>query len=579
MRTCPPKKLAAVFTLGAFLLQFSGQPLVFAAAVQIKSAPAVFVPGSASAAGAFSASAPQLVSLPHMTLPLAPAALTTPQIPGSFSAHGLRASAGFSAAESPSSVAPSALSGSGQANAAAQVSARASALAPGSQANTALPSSVLPLSQAHIQGASQDLDGAEAGFETPGGETAPAVKTKTGAGVMKTLARLGAGVSAFVQAVRGRDFNLGTAQTAGEKAFDGSGSRASGSAVPADADQDLLPDERNSIAVFKKAAPSVVFVTNLATGRRSFFSSGEEVPQGTGSGFIWDNDGHIVTNFHVVQNGDSFMIGLQDGTELKARLVGVDPSKDIAVLKVDESLDKLVPIQPGSSAGLQVGQKTVAIGAPFGLDHTMTTGIVSALGRQLEGIGGVAIRDMIQTDASINPGNSGGPLLDSRGRLIGMNTMILGGGTSAGVGFAVPADSIKRIVPDLIKFGRPRQPSMGLLTLTEREKRSLGASDLPGVIVLQVLPGSPADQAGLNGLTEGRRGGYVLGDVITAIDGKAVADYDELYTALDSKKIGDTVTIRFIRDRQEHSVKIKLGSSADMARAGGRAAGRLVGSR
>ena len=204
----------------------------------------------------------------------------------------------------------------------------------------------------------------------------------------------------------------------------------------------LLPEEENTIKVFREASPSVVFVTNVALGRTMTMDE-YAIPQGAGSGFVWDKKGHIVTNFHVVQGGDAFLVNFDDQTQLEAKIVGVDPNKDIAVLKVSEPSDKLAPIKLGSSDKLQVGQQTFAIGNPFGLDHTLTRGIVSALGRQVEGVGGVTIRDMIQTDAAINPGNSGGPLLDSSGNLIGMNTMIYSrSGSSAGVGFAVPVSFI-----------------------------------------------------------------------------------------------------------------------------------------
>ncbi|UCH98054.1 MAG: trypsin-like peptidase domain-containing protein, partial [Candidatus Aminicenantes bacterium] len=216
----------------------------------------------------------------------------------------------------------------------------------------------------------------------------------------------------------------------------------------------LTEDEQNTIDVVKKTANSVVFVTNIQLVR-DFFYQEEAVARGTGSGFVWDSSGHIVTNYHVIEEGDLFAVTLPNQEYRKARLVGIVREKDIAVLRVEGDLRGLTPLQKGSSVNLQVGQKVIAIGNPFGFDHTVTTGIVSALGRNIRGAGNVTIRDMIQTDASINPGNSGGPLLNSDGELIGMNTMIYSQtGASAGIGFAVPVDTIKRVVPQLIKYGK-----------------------------------------------------------------------------------------------------------------------------
>ena len=320
----------------------------------------------------------------------------------------------------------------------------------------------------------------------------------------------------------------------------------------------LLPDEQNTIKVFKDAAPSVVFVTNIAVGQNMFLDE-YRIPQGAGSGFVWDKEGDIVTNFHVVNGGDAFLVTLGDHTELDAEVVGVEPRKDIAVLRVHKHLDKLVPIKLGDSEALQVGQKTLAIGNPFGLDNTLTTGIVSAVGRQVVGIGGVTIHDMIQTDAAINPGNSGGPLLDSSGQLIGMNTMIYSqSGTSAGVGFAVPVAFIKRIVPQLIKYGHTIQPGIGVSILPDEQKyRLLG--DVDGVVVRDVRPGSPAARAGIRGLRrEATTGRVLLGDIIIGVDQHGVKDYDELYNVLDNYKVGDRVVIRTIRDGRKKSYHITL---------------------
>ncbi len=319
----------------------------------------------------------------------------------------------------------------------------------------------------------------------------------------------------------------------------------------------LLPDEQNTIKVFEKASPSVVFVTNIAVGR-NFFMDEFAIPQGSGSGFIWDEQGHIVTNYHVVQNGNRFLVTLKDHTELRATLVGAEPRKDIAVLKVEGPLEKMKPIARGESKNLRVGQKTVAIGNPFGLDNTLTTGIVSALGRQVRGVGGVTIRDMIQTDAAINPGNSGGPLLDSEGRLIGMNTMIYSrSGSSSGIGFAVPVSFVNRIVPQIIKYGKVIQPGFGIYILNESQKyRLLGR--VGGVVVREVQPGSPADKAGLRGFERDYRGRMRLGDIIVGINRHKVGNYDDLYNTLDKYKVGDTVTLRLLRGGKKISRKVSL---------------------
>lgn len=309
----------------------------------------------------------------------------------------------------------------------------------------------------------------------------------------------------------------------------------------------LLPEELNTIRVFKDASPSVVFVTNVALGR-NMYQDEFAIPQGAGSGFVWDKKGHVVTNYHVVQGGDAFLVSFNDQTQLEAKLVGADPSHDIAVLKVSEPGDKLKPIKVGSSDQLLVGQQTFAIGNPFGLDHSLSKGVISALGRQVEGIGGVTIRDMIQTDAAINPGNSGGPLLDSSGDLIGMNTMIFSrSGSSAGIGFAVPVSFIKRIVPQLIEFGKVVRPGIGVSILSPGQKYYV-LGDQDGVVIDQVARGGPAAKAGLRGGRHLPGGRYAVGDVIVAVNAYEVKDFDDLYNALDRYKVGDSVKVKVLRD-------------------------------
>ncbi len=322
----------------------------------------------------------------------------------------------------------------------------------------------------------------------------------------------------------------------------------------------LTNDERNTIRIFKDVSPSVVHVINKAFQRDFFSADLTEVQRGSGSGFVWSREGHIVTNYHVVQGGNAFSVVLDDQSQYEARLLGAEPKKDIAVLKieVDPAKTRLKPIEVGQLRGLQVGQKVIAIGSPFGLDRTLTTGVVSALGRELKGVGNVTIRDMIQTDAAINPGNSGGPLLDSRGRLIGMNTAIYSpSGSSAGIGFAVPVSFIRRLVPQVIATGHPSTPSPGVRPSADWGARRLGVQ---GVIVRSVEPNTGAAQAGLRGTSEDARGRLILGDILVAVEGKRTRNYDELYNALDTVQPGQEVVVQYVRDGKKLQAKIRVSA-------------------
>jgi S1-C subfamily serine protease len=303
-------------------------------------------------------------------------------------------------------------------------------------------------------------------------------------------------------------------------------------------------DERNTVAVFRAAAPSTVFVTQTRLVV-DFLGDEQEVPAGSGSGFVWDEAGHIVTNYHVVEGARALRVTFQNEKTFDGTLVGVEPRKDIAVIKVDAPRELLKPVAIAQHTSLEVGQKAIAIGNPFGLDHTLTTGVISALGRQVHGVGGVTIRDMIQTDAAINPGNSGGPLLDSSGSIIGMNTMIFSkSGAYAGIGFAVPATTIGRIVPQIIAKGHAEQLGFDVqIDPLGRLERRFG---IRGVAVLSVPAGGAAARAGLQGITQNPQG-LVLGDVITGIDDQKVQDFDDLYNALDQHHAGDTVNVRVNR--------------------------------
>jgi len=312
-----------------------------------------------------------------------------------------------------------------------------------------------------------------------------------------------------------------------------------------------IEDERNTITVFRAASPSAVFVTQNAVVT-DYWGGTEEVARGSGTGFVWDKAGHIVTNAHVVEGASSLTVTFEGQKQFEAKLVGVEPKKDIAVLKVVAPEGVLVPVTVPQKAELEVGQKTIAIGNPFGLDHTLTTGIISALGRQVVGFGNVTIRDMIQTDAAINPGNSGGPLLDSQGHLIGMNTMIFSkSGSSAGIGFAVPVSSIARVVPQIISKGKADQIGLGIVPVTQLESR------VRGVVVGNVSAGSPAEKAGLKGMKR-VRGGYQLGDVIVGIDDKKVDNFDDYYNALDTRKAGDIVKLRVRRGEKIEEISCSV---------------------
>ncbi len=321
---------------------------------------------------------------------------------------------------------------------------------------------------------------------------------------------------------------------------------------------EFTPDERVNISIFKNNVDKVVNVSTIVKRSTSFFMDEAEIPSGAGTGFVWSKDGHIVTNYHVVQSGNEFLISFHnDKNTYNAKLVGVEPKKDIAVLKLTKSPKILNSIKTGNSSLLKVGQKTYAIGNPFGLDHTMTTGIVSAVGRKVEGIGGVKIHDMIQTDAAINPGNSGGPLLNSQGDLIGMNTQILSGsGTSSGVGFAVPVNTIKRIVPQIIKHGKVIRPGLGIVILPDHIKYRFRIEK--GLVISSVNKGSAAEKAGLQGITQDQWGRVYIGDVITKVGEKEVNTYDDIYHALDNYQIGDRVIVEYLREEERKKVKLKL---------------------
>ncbi len=323
----------------------------------------------------------------------------------------------------------------------------------------------------------------------------------------------------------------------------------------------LAADELANVDLFKRASPSVVNITSLGVQRDLFSMNVQQVPRGSGTGFVWDDQGHIVTNFHVIQNANGARVTLADQSTFDAKLVGAFPDRDLAVLRIDAPKDKLPPIAIGSSKDLLVGQRVYAIGNPFGLDQTLTTGLVSALNREIESFNSRTIRGVIQTDAAINPGNSGGPLLDSAGRLIGVNTQIASpSGASAGIGFAIPVDEVNRIVPRLIRDGSYVRPTLGVSAATRQVQRALNLP--PGVALVDVGAGSPAARAGLQPFRRGNRGEILAGDVIVAVNDDAVTDLDDMLTVLETRQPGDTVTLTVWRGGQTRKVQAVLGSSA-----------------
>ena len=322
---------------------------------------------------------------------------------------------------------------------------------------------------------------------------------------------------------------------------------------------DLGEDEKATIKLFEETSPSVVFITTINL-RRDFFSTNiYKMPAGTGSGFIWDSDGHIVTNYHVIKGADEAQITLWDQSTWDAKLVGVEPDKDLAVLKIKAPDNRLKPIKIGESKNLLVGQKAFAIGNPFGFDQTLTTGVISALGREIESVTRRPITGVIQTNAAINPGNSGGPLLDSAYRLIGINTAIYSPtGSYAGIGFAVPVDTINRIVPQLIEYGKVIKPGLGINIAPDSfVSTRLNTS---GVLILNVIEGGGAEKAGLKATTQSANGKISLGDIIKKVEGKNVEDSSDLFRILDAKVVGDMVNVTVDRDGKDLNFEVTLGA-------------------
>jgi S1-C subfamily serine protease len=329
---------------------------------------------------------------------------------------------------------------------------------------------------------------------------------------------------------------------------------------------DLAEDEKATIELFKRASKSVVHITTSEVGRDYFTLSELEVEVGSGSGFLWDEQGNVVTNCHVIENADRLKVTLTDQSTWEAIEVGRAPDRDVAVVRIKAPASRLQPLLIGSSKDLEVGQKVFAIGNPFGLDQTLTTGIISGLGRQIRSRTGRVIDGVIQTDAAINPGNSGGPLFDSHGRLIGMNTAIYSpSGASAGIGFAIPVDTLQRAVPEILRHGHSVRPSLEAQYFPDSLLQRIG---IDGVLIARTRPGGPAAAASLRGTRHVPGEDPEWGDLIVAVEGQPVKSNDELLAALERHEIGDRITLTIIRDigsRRERKLDVQVTLSAEAA--------------
>ena len=324
------------------------------------------------------------------------------------------------------------------------------------------------------------------------------------------------------------------------------------------ASQSLNPEERATIKLFEEGCPSVAFITTT-TFRQNFFTMDvTEVPRGTGTGFVWDKNGHIVTNYHVIKGADRFLVTLAHNEEpVAAELVGIAPDKDLAVIKIKKAKSDLRPVPVGVSENLLVGQSVYAIGNPFGLDYSLTTGIISALGREIKGTDGTPIKDVIQTDAAINPGNSGGPLLNSSGQLIGVNTAIYSpSGAYAGIGFSIPVDVVKWVVPELIQYGKIKRPSLGIASIgSPKVVRRLGYQ---GILIMELVKNGAGAKAGLRPTTTRGFNDITVGDIIVAMDDKPIKSYGDMILALEKYNAGDKVMLTVIRDKKEREIALVL---------------------
>ena len=317
-------------------------------------------------------------------------------------------------------------------------------------------------------------------------------------------------------------------------------------------------DEKNTTDIFSQASPAVVSVTSSALRRAMFSPNVLEVPKGAGSGFIWSENGLVVTNFHVISGADKLTVTIAE-EDFAAEVVGVAPERDLAVLRLAERPKDLTVLPLGDSAELSVGRKVLAIGNPFGLDTSLTVGIVSALDREIRSPSNRTISGVIQTDAAINPGNSGGPLLNSLGQLVGVNTAIYSpSGGSAGIGFAIPVNLVKEVVPQLIAYGKILRPVLGVELASDRWTRRYGVK---GVAIIRVLRGLPAAEAGMQGASRNRRGEIILGDIITHIEEQPILSQDDYLSALEKYKVGDTISLTAQRGETTQNFDVTLSET------------------
>lgn len=319
----------------------------------------------------------------------------------------------------------------------------------------------------------------------------------------------------------------------------------------------LNEQENQTIKIFEEGVESVAYISTANLTRNRWTLNVTEIPRGSGTGFFWDNQGHIVTNYHVIQGADIATVSLHDQTSYEAKVIGVAPNKDLAVLKINAPAQSIRPIPLGKSHDLKVGQNVFAIGNPFGLDYSLTTGIISALGREIKSVSDIVIKDVIQTDAAINPGNSGGPLLNSTGQLIGVNTAIFSpSGAYAGIGFSIPVDVLSYVVPDLIKYGYVKKPVLGIEFLPNNQR-------LPfeGSLVINVVPGKGAANAGIKGTKRDRYGRIIYGDIIIGIDSYKITNNSDLVLALEHYQVGDKVDVHILRDGKTMTFNVTLSEN------------------
>ena len=325
---------------------------------------------------------------------------------------------------------------------------------------------------------------------------------------------------------------------------------------------ELAEDEKNTIEVFELASPSVIYINTRQQIINPWTRDIYSINKGTGSGFIWDKLGHIVTNHHVIENASEAIVHLNDGRSYPAVLIGQSAPHDLAVLRINVPFNVPPPVPIGTSHDLKVGQKVFAIGNPFGLDYTLTTGIVSALNRTLNAENNLIIKNLIQTDAAINPGNSGGPLLDSSGRLIGINTAIYSpSGSNAGIGFAVPVDTVNRVIPDLIAHGKFIRPSLGITVDSDINKLVTKSLGIEGVMIITIQANSAAEKAGLRETNMDINRNIIPGDIILSVDGHNVKDISSLLSILDEYRIGDMITLNVWRNGKKQEISVLLQRS------------------